>query len=95
MFTVEEMLKLSIFDGAEVLAGENGLSRKVKFIDFIEVPDAYRWLAKDTFKFTTGYAFRETPGMLTELIRAYIGGNVSGFGIKLGRFIDALLRKYM
>ena len=50
MFTVEEMLKLSIFDGAEVLAGENGLSRKVKFIDFIEVPDAYRWLAKDTFK---------------------------------------------
>lgn len=90
MFTVEEMLKLSIFDGASVLAGENGLSRKVKFIDFIEVPDAYRWLSKETFKFTTGYAFRETPGMLTELIRAYIGGNVSGFGIKLGRFIDSL-----
>ena len=90
MFTVEDLLKLSIFDGASVLAGEGGLGRKVKFIDFIEVPDAYRWLAKDTFIFTAGYAFRDTPDALTELIRVYLSGGVSGFGIKLGRFIDFL-----
>lgn len=94
MFTVEEMLKLSIFDGAEVLAGENGLSRKVKFIDFIEVPDAYRWPKIPSS--SPPATLRETPGMLTELIRAYIGsGNVSGFGIKLGRPLTPALRKYM
>lgn len=90
MFTVDDLLKLSIFDGAAVLAGESGLAREVKFIDFVEVPDAYRWLAKDTFIFTAGYAFRDTPDALTELIRVYLSGGVSGFGIKLGRFIDFL-----
>lgn len=90
VFSVDDLLRLSIFDGASILAGESGLGRDVKFIDFIEVPDAYRWLAKDTFIFTAGYAFRDTPDALTELIRVYLSGGVSGFGIKLGRFIDFL-----
>lgn len=96
MFTVADMLKLSVFEGSSVLAGENGLNRKIDFIDFIEVPDVHKWMiTKDAFKITTGYAFRDTPALLTELIKTLIAENVSGYGIKLGRYIDVLPKEIL
>lgn len=90
MFTVADMLKLPTFAGYEIAAGKNGTGKCVRFVDFIEVPDVIKWALRDTFYFTTGYAFRESPDQICRLIEAFSRNGASGMGIKLGRYIDAL-----
>ena len=90
MIRVGEMLRLPLFAEAEVIAGANGVDRRVCSVDVIEVPDAENWIIPDCFLFTTAYAFKDAPEALCRLIRAGIDRRVSGFGIKLGRFIDDL-----
>lgn len=88
MFTIADMLKLSVFQGAVVLAWRAGLRRKVLFVDCIEVPDVARWLAAHTFIFTTAFAFRDNPAGLTELVAACGEAKIAGLGVKLGRYIQ-------
>ncbi len=90
MFTVADMLKLPTFAGYEIAAGKNGMGKCVRFVDFIEVPDVIKWALRDTFYFTTGYAFRESPDQICRLIEAFSQNGACGIGIKLGRYIDAL-----
>ena len=90
MIRVGEMLRLPLFAEAEVIAGARGVDRYVCSVDVIEVPDAENWIIPDCFLFTTAYAFKDAPEALCRLIRAGIDRRVSGFGIKLGRFIDDL-----
>ncbi len=90
MIRVGEMLRLPLFAEAEVIAGARGVDRYVCSVDVIEVPDAENWIIPDCFLFTTAYAFKDEPEALCRLIRAGVERRVSGFGIKLGRFIDDL-----
>lgn len=68
MFTVADMLKLPIFAGYEIAAGKKGAGKRVRFIDFIEIPDPSGWCRPDTFSFTTGYAFRNNPEQICSII---------------------------
>lgn len=90
MFTVAKMLQLLIFKGHRVLAGKRGLEHRVQSVDFLEVPDPERWGTANSFTFTTGYAFRDTPSRLVQIIESFSRSGAAGLGIKLGRFIDAV-----
>ena len=90
MITVEEMLRLPLFSEALIIAGAKGIGRCVRSVDVIEVPDAENWIIPDCFLFTTAYAFKDAPDALCRLIRAGVERRISGFGIKLGRFIEDL-----
>lgn len=90
MISVREMLKLPALSGSYLLAGQNGLDRKIKYLDILEVPDAENWLAPDEFLLTTAFAFKDSEDGLKKIITAGADKKVAGFGIKLGRYINVL-----
>jgi len=90
MFTVADMLKLPIFAGSEIAAGKKGAGNRVRFVDFLEIPDPSSWCRPDTFSITTGYAFRNNPEQICHIIRFQSAGRAAGLGVKLGRFINTL-----
>ena len=44
MAKVSDVLKLSVMRGVRVVAGEEGLFRKVEHVTVMEVPEIKRWL---------------------------------------------------
>lgn len=90
--TISGLLKTSVLTGSSVLAGAHGLDREVARFNVMEVPDIERWTRPDEFLLTAGYALRETPERLTEVIEALHARGVAGIGIKLGRYIDVMPR---
>lgn len=90
MFTVADMLRLPVFAGHEIAAGKNGTGRRVRFVDFIEIPDPSGWCRPDTFSFTTGYAVRNNPEQICRIVRVLSAGRAAGLGVKLGRFISSI-----
>jgi purine catabolism regulator len=90
MKKVEDLFILDVFQDAKILAGHSGLSRDVESIEISETPDVRHYLAKDSFLLTTGFAFKDNPKALCQLISDINDLPCAGIGIKLRRFIDQL-----
>lgn len=90
MIMIEDILKLPLFQGAMVIAGANGLKRRVRYVDICEVPDAHLWLAQDVFTMTTGYPFQQNSQSLVYFMQSLVENAMAGIGIKLGRFLKEL-----
>ncbi|PRX30469.1 purine catabolism regulator [Orenia metallireducens] len=88
--TVKEMLKISDFDGLEVLAGKGGLDRIISAVNVIDAPDVYNWIRGGEIFATTGYIVKDEPNMLKDIIIKMDKQGASGLLIKLKRFIDEL-----
>ena len=56
----------------------------------MEVPDVLPYVRVDELLLTTGYAMRENPEQLTDLVRELHAREVAALGIKLGRYVDEL-----
>ena len=95
MKKVEDLFILDVFQEAKILAGHSGLSRDVASIEISETPDVRHYLAKDSFLLTTGYAFKDNPIELCQLISEINDLPCAGIGIKLRRFIDELPQEVM
>lgn len=76
--------------GAEVLAGAEGLDREVTGASIIEVPDVYRWLRGGEILFTAGYAWRDRPEGLVEVMAELERIGVSAVGIKTGKYLKEI-----
>jgi PucR family transcriptional regulator, purine catabolism regulatory protein len=85
--TVAEILELEALAGGEVLAGTSGLDREVTGANIVEVPDVYRWLRGGEILFTAGYAWREDPRALVEVLHQLDDIGVSALGVKLSRYL--------
>jgi purine catabolism regulator len=72
------------------LAGAGGLDRPVTGVNVLEAPDIANWLGSNDLVLTTGYAFREEPAILTEVVRQLNDRHASGLGVKLNRFLTSL-----
>lgn len=90
---VRDVLELEPMSEASVLAGAAGLEREVTGVNIIEVPDVERWLKGGEFLFTAGYAWRETPEALSELLCDLDRVGVSGVGVKLGPYLPSIPRE--
>jgi PucR family transcriptional regulator, purine catabolism regulatory protein len=88
--TVAEILALEAMAGGEVLAGRAGLDRVVTGANIVEVPDVYKWLRGGEILFTAGYAWRDDPKALVEVLHRLDGIGVSALGVKLGRYLEAV-----
>lgn len=84
------VLDLEVLTGATVLAGASGLGRVVSRVNVMEVPDVLPYVRVDELLLTTGYALREDPERLTDLVRDLHARDVAALGIKLGRYVDEL-----
>jgi purine catabolism regulator len=95
--TVRDVLSLPTLAGAEVVAGERGLDRPVRWVNIMEVPDILPWVKPHELLVTTGFALRH-PGhgapydasAVARLVDGLVERDVSALGVKSGRYLDDL-----
>lgn len=85
---VEDLLDQ--FHDFKILAGEEGLSKKVNTVSVMDAPDIYNWMKGGEFLITTAYIMKDNPSELKNLVQKLNEHGASALGIKLGRFIEVL-----
>ncbi|RFU65087.1 PucR family transcriptional regulator [Peribacillus glennii] len=88
MKKVEDLFILDVFHDAKIIAGHSGLNRYVESIEISETPDVRDYMSANSLLLTTGYAFKDNPKELCQLISNIHDLPCAGIGIKLRRFID-------
>ncbi|CAM4331143.1 PucR family transcriptional regulator [Saccharibacillus endophyticus] len=88
--TVSELLRMPLLGQAKVVGGAQGLSRPVRCIDIIEVPDLKGWVKEGVLMLTTAYSIRHDPSRLTDMIRTLAQGGAAGLAIKPARFLNEI-----
>lgn len=90
MVTLKTLLRLPVFEGAQVIAGLSGVGRTVQFMDIAEVPDSQLWSRPAVFTLTTAYAFHGSTKALMAFLESLVKNEAAGLGIKLGRYLNEL-----
>lgn len=85
--TVYDLLRLHPM--MTCLCGRAGMDRDIKYIDIVEVPEGASWVVPGDFIITTGFFFR-TDADFEHLVRCLLLHQVSGLGIKLGKYVQEL-----
>lgn len=93
---INRLMKLEVFKSAKILAGNEGLSKKILNVTLIDAPDGYGWYRDGEFIVTTGYAFTNNVDWqdgLLDFVEKLAERNCSGIGIKLERYIPFIPKK--
>ncbi len=88
--SLSDILELPILAEARVLAGEDGLERKVSQVTVGEVPDIGDWLTGGELVLSTFFAVETTPEAQAEFVRKIIRSGASGLLVKPERFHKAV-----
>ncbi|WP_435163448.1 PucR family transcriptional regulator [Paenibacillus glycanilyticus] len=83
---LSELLANDIYKYARVIAGFNGLTRKVQTVNIMDAPDIIRFLRPGELLLTNGFFMKQTPGMFMELMRDMQRMECSGMAVKTERF---------
>src|SRR5690606_21807865 len=85
---LSDVLRLPCLEGAKVLAGHQGLARRVSRLNVMEVPDVEPWVKPGELLLTTGYPLRGVPEGLAPLVTRLADRGVAGIAIKEGRYLE-------
>lgn len=88
--TVQDILKRNYFEHAEVVAGENGLNRKVKWVHIVDVPKIQNLLNGQELILSTGVGWKEDEELFLHFINDLIRSNASGLCIEMGTYTTAI-----
>jgi DNA-binding PucR family transcriptional regulator len=89
-FTVQDALKVGPLRSARVLAGFDGLSHPLSYVNVMEVPDILKWVKRDELLLTTLYPMRDMTISPGELVRELSQRNLAGIAVKIGRYVDGV-----
>lgn len=89
-FTVEQLLQLSAFQGATIIAGIEGLKNEIYYVDSMEIPDLTGWLRPNELIISTGYSFRHEPYLLCRLLDEMHRVKGAAIAIKTKRFLQEI-----
>ena len=84
---VKDIIKIWNNGAASLVAGKEGIMRKVEVFDMMEQPNIKPWLREHLILITTGYVIRNDKEALLQLIRDMNDVNASALAIKT-RFFD-------
>ena len=84
---VKDIEKIWSNGEASLVAGKNGIMRKVDVYDMMEQPDIKPWMKEHLLVITTGYSIRNDKEAVLKVIRDMNEGNASALAIKT-RFFD-------
>lgn len=87
MFTVEDMLNLKSFQGAQIIAGKEYIVNEVLNICVMEVPDITDYVKRGDFLITTLYPLVNNEDKMKSFISDLSKAGLSGIGIKLNRYV--------
>lgn len=88
--TIKEILKMDFMSGAELIAGENGINKAVKYVDVMEVPDVDEWIKEGVFLLTTGYNIKDNSSLQKRIIKKMAEVNAGALCIKEGRYLKKI-----
>jgi purine catabolism regulator len=82
--TIREILKRRRFETAEVVAGEEGLYKLVKWVHVVEVIQIKKLLNGNELILTTGLGWKQNKELFISLLTQLIECNTSGLCIEMG-----------
>lgn len=85
---LRDILEVDLLQGAEVLAGREGLRNSIVSVNVMEVPDILDWVRPGELLLTTAFTFSGDIGRLERLIPELKAKGVCGLGIKTQRYIS-------
>ncbi|RMF77367.1 MAG: PucR family transcriptional regulator [Chloroflexi bacterium] len=88
MLTIADALQMPEFDGANVVAGRDGLHRSVSWVHVTGVPDAPYWLNGGELVLTTGFNLPKERDARCQYMQEMVEKNVAGLVLAVGRYID-------
>ena len=85
--TVADVLKeIPLFSSAQVVAGQKGLHRVIRWTHIVDFPDVEPWVRAGDFLLTTAFALKDNPAMQRELIPSLVQKGLSGMAVAIGRY---------
>ncbi len=90
--TVKELMDMEFMKDAEILAGDQGVTRVIHKVNVMEVPDIVDWVEKGELVLTTAYAIKDDLDKLHKLVIDLDNKGVAGLGIKTHRYIKEVPR---
>ncbi|MBD0383963.1 PucR family transcriptional regulator [Paenibacillus sedimenti] len=87
---LSELLDLPVFNGASLVAGNQGIEREVNTVNMMDAPDIIHFLKKNELLVTTAFHFKDDLHSLLHLIKEMEKQDCSGLGIKTKRFLDQI-----
>ncbi|MDR1193213.1 MAG: PucR family transcriptional regulator ligand-binding domain-containing protein, partial [Peptococcaceae bacterium] len=90
MITINNIMAAPGLEDLAVMAGRNGLDREVRTVTVLDAPDGPKWLKGNELILSSAYLFENNSQLLKEYVSDLINVGASGFGIKMGRFVDGI-----
>lgn len=88
--SVEQIMGLEVLKEARVLAGGEGLSRRVSSVTVGEVPDIADWLSGGELVLSTMYAVKGDVERQREFCRRVMMAGASALFVKTARFVETM-----
>ena len=90
MFTVKDALQLKALQGVHVVAGREGLDRRVRWCHIIDNPQIVQWIQGGELLLTTGYAWPEMEDISRRTIRELNGKRLAAILFDPGPFLGQI-----
>lgn len=87
---VSGVLALDALKTAQVVAGAGGLSRPIRWVHIVDIPDVVEWVQEGDLLLTTAFAFRERPELQERLVPALTAKRLAGLIVAVGRYVAHL-----
>ncbi|MGG0658400.1 PucR family transcriptional regulator [Rummeliibacillus pycnus] len=87
---VKDVMKSPLFNYAEVVAGENGMQRMIKWVHVVEVVQIENLLAGNELILTTGISLKESIQQFQLFVNSLIESNCAGLCIEYGKYIQSI-----
>ncbi len=88
--TVEQILQLPVLKDARLLAGEDGLDRRVASVTVGEVPDIADWLSGGEMVLSTMFAVKGDLDRQREFCRRVMMAGAAALFVKTTRFVESI-----
>lgn len=85
---ISDLLDIPMLASSQVTAGREGLYRAVYSVNMMDSPDIFEYLKPNELLLTTGYAIKDKPEILTQLVTRMAELGCAGLGIKTKRYLD-------
>ena len=89
-FTVKDILQRKHFDNIEVIAGNEGLNRIVKWVHVVEVTNIRNLLNGNELILSTGIAWKEKKEHFVSLVEQLIDLKAAGLCIEIGTYTSLI-----
>lgn len=85
---LRKVLEMDNFNICEIVAGKEGIDRKVFGVTIMEAPDIAKWLRGGELILTSLYPIKNSKGVEKEIIKEIVDKGAAGLIVKTHRFIE-------